>query len=295
MNRRRRLRRLMADEKLLRRRAAGEPLRQLAGEYDVAHTTLCRYFARPEVKEQLKKVVSQLRAEQRRLTARRAAERRLERQVRRRAEEQAAAEAEQARRYRANLAAWNSGRRASGSGHAAWLDERDAPWLPPTRADRHSTYDKEAERTVTAGGGTQALLAATELPTLEAAADSIDPELLAQAFDNDALERAQPQPLALTGRPRLRRLVADTQLLRRRAAGEPLRMLASDYDVAHTTLARFLARPEIKRQLRQTVQELRAERRARTVRRSPGGNPSRHGALRQPPRRRRAASASRRS
>jgi hypothetical protein len=49
------------------------------------------------VKEQLKKVVSQLRAEQRRLTARRAAERRLEWQVRQRAEEQAAAEAERAR------------------------------------------------------------------------------------------------------------------------------------------------------------------------------------------------------
>jgi hypothetical protein len=116
---------------------------------------------------------------------------------------------------------------------------------------------------------TQALLAATELPTLEAAADSIDPELLAQAFENDALERAEPQPLALTPRPRLRRLVADTQLFRRRAAGESLRMLASDYDVAHTTLARFFVRPEIKQQLRQTVQELRAERRARTPRRSP--------------------------
>jgi phage terminase small subunit len=279
MNRRPRLRKLDADGDLLRRRAAGEPLRQLAGDYDVAHTTLCRYFARPEVKEQLKKVVSQLRAEQRRLTARRAAERRLEREVRRRAEEQAAAEAEQARRYRAQFAAWSSGRRARGSGLASWLDERDAPWLPPTRADRHSTYDKEAEQVVAAGGGTEALLAATELPTLEAAADSIDADLLAQAFDNDALERAQPQPLALTGRPRLRRLVPDTQLLRRRAAGEPLRMLASEYDVAHTTLARFLARPEIKRQLRQTVQELRAERQARTIRRSPGGNPNRDGAL----------------
>jgi hypothetical protein len=117
--------------------------------------------------------------------------------------------------------------------------------VPPTRADWHNTYDKEAEQVVAAGGGTQALLAATELPTLEAAAGSIDPELLARAFDNDALERAQPQPLALTRRPRPRRLVTDTQLLRRRAAWEPLRMLASDYDVAHTTLARFFARPEI--------------------------------------------------
>ena len=40
-------------------------------------------------------------------------------------------------------------------------------------------------------------------------------------------------------------------------------MLASDYAVDHATLTRFFARPEIKQQLRQTVQELRAERRPR--------------------------------
>jgi hypothetical protein len=256
--RRRRLRKLIADEELLRRRAAGEPLRQLADDYDVAHTTLGRYFGRPGVKEQLKNVGKELRAEQRQLAARRAAERRLERQLRRKADEQAAAEAEQARRYRVDLASWNSRGRASGSGYAAWLDEKDAPRPPTTRADRHSTYDKEAERTVSAGGGIQALLATTELPTLEAATDSIDPEILVQAFDNDALERAQPRPLAATLRPRLRRLVPDTHLLHRRAAGESLRMLASDYDVVHSTLVRFFARPEIKQQLRQTVQELRA-------------------------------------
>jgi hypothetical protein len=141
----------------------------------------------------------------------------------------------------------------------------------------HARRPAQAERTVTAGRGTQALLAATELPTLEAAADSIDPELLTQAFDNDALERAQPQPLVLTRRPRLRRLVPDTQLLRCRAAGEPLRTLASEYDVAHTTLARFLARPEIKKQLRQTMPELRDERRAHRARRPPPDNPSRNG------------------
>jgi hypothetical protein len=294
VKRRRRLRRLIADEELLRRRAAGEPLRQLADDYDVAHTTLGRYFGRPEVKEQLKKMGKKLRAEQRQLAARRAAERRLERHVRRKADEQAAAEAEQARRYRADLASWNSRGRASGSGLAAWLDERDAPRLPPTRADRHSTYDKEAERTVTAGGGIQTLLAATELPTLEAAADSIDSEILVQAFDNDALERAQPQLLAATLRPRLRRLVPDTQLLRRRAAGEPLRMRASDYAVAHTTLARFFARPEIEQQLRQTVQESRAERRARPRTLSRMRQPEPTWPLRQPPKRRRTASASRR-
>ena len=220
--------------------------------------------------------------------------RRLERHVRRKADEQAAAEAEQSRHYRVNLASWNSRGRTSGSGYPAWLDERDAPRLPPTRADRHSTYDKEAERTVSAGGGIQALLATTELPTLEAAADSIDPEILIKAFDNDALERGQPQPLAATLRPRLRKLVPDTHLLRRRAAGEPLRMLASDYAVAHTTLARFFARPEIKQQLRQTVQELRVERRARTARSSSIRQPEPTWFLRQPPQRRRARSGSRR-
>lgn len=292
---RRRLRRLIADEELVRRRAAGEPLRQLAGDYGVAHTTLCRYFARAEVKKQLKEIGRELRAEQRKLTVRRVAERRIERLVRRKAEEQAAAERDEARRYRAQFVAWRSGRRARSSGYAAWLDERDAPRLPPTRADRHSTYDKEAEGAVTAGGGIQALLAATELPTLEAAAASVDPQILVRAFENDALEGARPQPLAPMRPPRLRRLVADTQLLRRRAAGESLRILASDYDVVHSTLARFFARPEIKQQLRETKLELRAERRARTTRRSQARQPEPAWPYTSgPPTRRRADVASRR-
>lgn len=97
MQRRRRLRRLVPDEALIRRRAAGEPLRELACDYDVAHTTLGRYFERPEVAKQLKEAAGELRAEERALAARRAAERRLEREVRRKAKEQAAAEREQAR------------------------------------------------------------------------------------------------------------------------------------------------------------------------------------------------------
>jgi len=266
MKRRRELRKLVPDEELLRRRAAGEPLRQLAADYDVAHTTLCRYFARPDMKKRLKVVVRELRAEQRQVALRRVGERSLERQVRRRAEEQEAREKKQERLYRAQLSAWNSGRRFRGDSYAARLDERDAPRRPPTYADRHNTYDKEAEEVVAAGGGIQNLLAATELPTLQAAADSLDPVLLKQAFDNDALARAQVRPLALTHHPRLRRLAADTQLLRRRAAGEPLRALAQDYGVAHSTLVRFFAQAEVKRKLRQTVQELRDERRARAAR-----------------------------
>jgi hypothetical protein len=54
MKRRRRLRRLVPDAELIRRRAAGEPLRELASDYDVAHTTLGRYFERPEVAKQIK-------------------------------------------------------------------------------------------------------------------------------------------------------------------------------------------------------------------------------------------------
>jgi hypothetical protein len=107
MKRRRRLRRLVPDPELIRRRAAGEPLRELASDYEVAHTTLGRYFERPELAKQLKQ-------------------------------------------------------------------------------------SAKAKR-----------------------------------------------------RRRLRRLVPDQELIRRRAAGEPLRELASDYDVAHTTLGRYFERPEL--------------------------------------------------
>jgi hypothetical protein len=52
--------------------------------------------------------------------------------------------------------------------------------------------------------------------------------------------------------------VPDPELARRRAAGETLRRLASDYGVAHTTLGRWFARPEVARQLH----ELRRRRQA---------------------------------
>jgi hypothetical protein len=54
MKRHRRLRRLVPDGELVRRRAAGETLRDLGPDYGVAHTTLGRYFARPEIAKQLK-------------------------------------------------------------------------------------------------------------------------------------------------------------------------------------------------------------------------------------------------
>jgi hypothetical protein len=80
-----------------------------------------------------------------------------------------------------------------------------------------------------------------------------------RAFDNDAAAAAA----SLAERARLRRLVPDRELVKRRAAGEPLRRLAADYHVAHTTLSRWFARPEIARQLRATATQHRQIRRAR--------------------------------
>jgi hypothetical protein len=194
MKRRRRLRKLVPDAELIRRRAAGEPLRELAFDYDVAHTTLGRYFERPEVAKQIKQAAAQLRAEQRAGAARRSAERRAAQEVRRKAREQAAAEREQARRARAALAERTSRRGRARSPYEAWLDERDA--RPPlTRADLHSESDEIAARVVAAGGGMQAVIDATGLRTLENVVGLIDPAILKQAFDNDVLEQAQPPPV----------------------------------------------------------------------------------------------------
>jgi hypothetical protein len=127
----------------------------------------------------------------------------------------------------------------------------------------HSQHDETAKRVVTAGGGTRAVTDATELRTLKQVARLIDPAILTQAFDNDALAPPQPPPLARKPWPRPRRLAADTSLIQHRAAGEPLRQLAHDYQVAHTTLSRYFARTDVKRQLQPTRRQLRAQRRAR--------------------------------
>jgi hypothetical protein len=117
VERRRRLRRLVPDVELVRRRVAGETLRVLAADYGVAHTTLGRYFARPEVVRQLHEAGQ---GERRAAATRRAAGRRAEQAIRRRAKEQAAL-AHRPRR----------------SGEAAWLDECDRR-LPLLRADLRS-------------------------------------------------------------------------------------------------------------------------------------------------------------
>ena len=82
------LRRLVPDEALFRRRAGGEPLRDLAPDYGVWHTTLGRFFARPEAARELKRMQRLIRTEQREAEADRRAEERAERAARRRVKRQ---------------------------------------------------------------------------------------------------------------------------------------------------------------------------------------------------------------
>ena len=227
-------RRLVPDNELLRRRAAGESLRSLAADYAVAHTTLSRHFAGKEVARQLRDT---RRAEKRAARDRQAAERQVERAVRRKAKEEAA----RARSFSENDV---EPRRAPRSDYEAWLNERDAqrPWL---REDLRSKSDQLAADVVDNGGGICAVIEATGLRTLDNVARRIDPTTLVSAFDNDAVARA----VVPRDRSRLRRLSPDAALMQRRASGEPLRRLAADYGVSHTTLSRWFARPLVARQL----------------------------------------------
>jgi hypothetical protein len=131
------------------------------------------------------------------------------------------------------------------SPYAAWLERRDAA-LPLLRADLRSRSDDLAAAAVEAGGGIEAVVETTRLQTRDNVLRLIDPAILVRAFANDEAARATAPP----DRSRLRRLVPDAELMRRRAASEPLRRLARDYGVAHTTLARWFARPEVAGQLR---------------------------------------------
>jgi len=161
------------------RRAAGETLRELAADYGVAHTTLGRYFTRPEITSQLKQSGRLVRRERRAAAERRALERRMEREVRRQATQQVALEG----RLRAARAVRTAGAAARGrrrSAYAAWLDERDAR-LPLTRADLHSRNDELAAQTVADGAGVQAVLEATGLRTRKNVLRLIDPVILVQA------------------------------------------------------------------------------------------------------------------
>jgi hypothetical protein len=188
VKRQRRLRKLVPDAELIRRRAADEPLRELASDYNVAHTTLSRFFERTDVAGQLREARRERQAGERALARRRSAERRLEQDVRRQARAQAATERVQARA--AAEISERLMRRRPRDGYEAWLDERDAR-VPLTRADLRSGHDQTAARVVAEGGGIQAVIDATDLRSLDNVVRSIDPAILTQAYDNDAIAKVQ--------------------------------------------------------------------------------------------------------
>jgi transcriptional regulator with XRE-family HTH domain len=254
VKRHRRLRKLTPDPDLFRRRATGDTLRELAADYGVSHTALSRYFARPEARRQLKQAEQLLRAERQATAACRSAERRLEREVRKKAKQQAALERQQLRQSRAVQARIAARRPAAQGAYADWLDEHDLR-RPLTRAELYSPNDDTAARIVSAGGGIEAVVEATGLRSRENVLGVIDPVILVRAFANDAAAPAACEP----DQARLRRLVPDRELVRRRAQGETLRRLACDYGVAHTTLGRWFRRPELARQLTLARRQLRAQ------------------------------------
>ncbi len=238
----RRLRRLRPDAELIRRRAAGEALRELARDYGVRHTTLSRYFARPEVVKQLREAARLLRAERQAVAARLHAEQKAKREVGRLAQQQGA-----------------EGRGAAGRAEPEPAAQESAARSVSRIGRRPSAVDQAAARAVEAGEGMEAVIELTRLGPLGNALGLVDPAVLERALENDA---------ARTAAIRLRRLKPDAELYRRRAAGEALRMLALDYDVAHTTLSRHFARPQAAKQLKQAERLLRAERRTAAARRS---------------------------
>ncbi len=169
MKRYRRLRRLRPDALLIRRRAAGEALRELAREYGVRHTTLSRYFARPEVAKQLKEAARLLRAERQAVAARLHAEQEGKREVRRLAQQQGA-----------------EGRRAGGRSEPA--AHGSAARSVPRTGRRHSALEQAAARAVEAGGGMQAVIEMTRLRPLENELTLIDPAILERALKTTPLE-----------------------------------------------------------------------------------------------------------
>ncbi len=237
MSRLRRLRRLVPDEALFDRRVAGESQRELARDYGVAHSTLGDFFRRPDGVLGLREARLRLREAGK---TRQATLRRLKQDV----QQQALQDKDHDRR----LEAW-ARRRPRRSGYPGWLDERDAPRGLSSR-DRFSLSDDLAEAVVAAGGGLEQVRDATGLST-ENAFRNIDAQIMRRALANDT---KFPSNARVDAR-RLRRLVPDSELIRRGAAKEPLRAIAVDYGVSHTTILRYFKRPAVAKQL------LRAQRR----------------------------------
>jgi hypothetical protein len=238
MSKLRLLRRLVPDEALFDRRVAGESLRVLARDYGVVHTTLGDFFRRPDGVLGLEEARRRLKAAR---TAKQATERELQQDVRKRAQEDA--------KHDRRLKSW-ARRRTRRSGYEGWLDEHDAPRGLSSR-ERFSMNDDLAETVVAAGGGVDQVIDVTGLRTRENALHSVDAQIMRRALANDAKFPSNARP----DERGLRRLVPDSELIRRGATKEPLRSIAADYGVCHTTILRYFKRPEVAKQV------LRAQRR----------------------------------
>lgn len=234
MTKSRRLRSLRPDQALFDRRATGETLRSLALDFEVHHTSLVRFFRRPDAVLELGEARRRLRAEGK---ARQESERRLVRDVRKRARED-----EKRDRW---LQAWTPPQRLHLSEEMLRLDANDAP-RGLTSRERYSENDHKAAEVVASGGGAQEVIEATGLRTLENVFRNIDPQIIraALANDEDLGRNACPDDRGL------RRLLPNSELILRRAAGENLRSIAADYNVSHTTLSRYYNRPKVAKQLR---------------------------------------------
>ena len=130
-----------------------------------------------------------LRAAEGAAAARARARRQLEREVERKAKEERKLERKRARRER-ELAARQAQARTPVERR---LNEHDMP-LPTTRTDNRSRNDDKAAQVVAEGGGMEALIEGTGLRTAENVVRGIDPRIVEQAFQNDALRWAQPSP-----------------------------------------------------------------------------------------------------
>ena len=234
MSKSRRLRRLVPDQSLYDRRAAGESERALAPDYGVVHSSLSRHFRKPEAVVELREARRRLQAER---GTRRAEERDQVQEVRRRARE----ERERDREYKA----WTLRKGPRRSGYRGWLDERGAPRGLSSR-ERYSENDDLAREVVEAGGGVEQLIDATGLRTRKSVFKNIDPQILERGLANDAKFAANARPDDVG----LRKLRPDSELIRRRAAGETLRSLAVDYNVSHTSLSHYFKRLKVAKQLR---------------------------------------------
>ena len=235
MSKLRRLRRLVPDEALFDRRVAGESLRAIARDYEVEHTTLGDFFRRPDGVRGLKEARRRLQAARK---DRQAEERHLKQEVQRRARED--------KEHDRRLEAW-ARRRPRRSGYPGWLDEHDAPKGAHSRG-RYSANDDSAEAVVVAGGGVEQVIEETGLRTRKNALRNIDAQIMQRALANDTKfpSNARPDDRGL------RRLVPDSELIRRGAAKEPIRSIAPDYGVHPTTILRYFKRPAVAKQLLRT-------------------------------------------